>query len=300
MFEKEFIDWVAARNKRSPGTLIGVGDDACLLAASRDSLVMTTDTLCDQVHFDCLRHSLTRIGRKCLAVNVSDILAMGARPAQALLTFVLPRDMTLDQAKEIYLGAEEIAAAHRVDIVGGDTNRHDGPLMVSASLVGYVDPQRVWRIDHAQVGDDLVVTGSLGGSILGKHLDFEPPTGWVQSIAKQVTIHAATDISDSLSMDVAYMARKSGVGIWLDGDKIPVSEAAVRLARESGRTPLDHALSDGEDFELLLSVEPAVTDQILALHPDSITRIGRVIPAPDLQIQVDGETMIFEPKGYEH
>ena len=300
MFEKEFVSWIESRNQARASVLVDVGDDACVLASNELATVVTTDTLCDRVHFDSREHSLERIGRKSLAVSISDILAMGARPAQAVLTFFLPRSFTLSDAQQVYIGAEEVAAASGVAITGGDTNCYDGPLIVGSALIGYVAPDRIWKIDGAKVGDSILVTGSLGGSILGRHLDFQPRTEWVQKIARKYTINGATDITDSFSLDLSYLLQQSRVGGMLDRQAVPISDAAIELSRSSQRDAFEHGMTDGEDFELLLVAAADVADEILATESDVVTRVGTIVEEVGLWLVDNGEKTQVEPKGYVH
>lgn len=305
MFEKEFVSWIESRkheqdNPLSSQVLVDVGDDACVLGPCEFASVVTTDTLCDQVHFDTKEHSLQRIGRKSLAVSISDILAMGARPAHALLTFFLPNSFTLSDAQQIYLGAEEVAISNGVEITGGDTNRYDGPLIVGSTLIGYVEPDRVWKIDGAQVGDSILVTGSLGGSILGRHLDFQLRTEWVQKIASKHTINASTDITDSFSLDLSYLLQQSRVGGVIDLQAVPISDAAKEISRSTNRPAFQHAMTDGEDFELLIVTSSDVADEILATESDVVTRVGTVVEETGLWLSDDGENTRIEAKGYVH
>lgn len=300
MFEKELVDWIAGRTSNSKSTLIAIGDDACLLGPNDRGTVVTTDTLCDQVHFDATKHSLHRIGRKSVAISISDVLAMGAKPEQALLTFFLPKSLTMEQAQELFLGAESLASAQGVEIVGGDTNRYDGPLIVGSTLLGRVEPSKAWRIDGAQSDDAILVTGKLGGSILGKHLDFEPRSKWVQEVAAEHEIHAATDITDSLSLDLDYLLQKSNKGAEIHADQIPIAEDAITLSSQSGKSALEHALTDGEDFELVLCVSESIADELRCKFGDVVTRIGTVVSQSGLTL-IDGDSRrTLQPKGYVH
>ena len=300
MFEKEFVSWIESRNRARASVLVDVGDDACVIAPNELASVVTTDSLCDRIHFDTREHSLERIGRKSLAVSISDILAMGARPAQAVLTFFLPRSFSLSDAQQVYLGAEEVAAANGVAITGGDTNRYDGPLIVGSTLIGYVSPERIWKIDGAKIGDSILVTGSLGGSILGRHLDFQPRTEWVQKIADKYTINAATDITDSFSLDLSYLLQQSRVGGMIDRQAVPISDAAAELSRSTERSAFERGMTDGEDFELLLVTSADIADEILTSESDVVTRVGTVVEETGLWLVDNGEKTRFEPKGYVH
>ena len=172
--------------------------------------------------------------------------------------------------------------------------------MWGSTLLGRVAPLKTWRIDGAQTGDAILVTGELGGSILGKHLDFKPRTRWVQTVAESFEIHAATDISDSLSIDLDYLARQSQQGAEIFADQIPISSDAHLLSQQSGRSPLEHALTDGEDFELLLCVSDSTASDLIQQFGDVLTRIGTVINQPGLML-VDGETRnVLQPEGYVH
>lgn len=301
MFEKDFIRWIEQQNNHGTHrTIIGVGDDACLLRPAAQGQVVTTDTLCDGVHFDTSIHSLEGIGRKALAVSISDVLAMGAKPEHALLNFFLPKTLSMEQAIQIYRGAQELAENHKIEIVGGDTNRYDGPLIVGATVIGEVEPRRAWRIDQAQVGDAILVTGEFGGSILGKHFEFEPRTDWVQEVAGKFSIRCGTDVTDSLSLDLDYLLSQSGVGARLERLSIPISAAAFDVATESGRSPFDHAMTDGEDFELLMTTSVVEADKLIASYPNVVTKIGEVVEEPGIAI-VDGESSVsFQPSGYIH
>ena len=300
MFEKEFVSWIESRNRARASVLVDVGDDACVIAPNELASVVTTDSLCDRIHFDTREHSLERIGRKSLAVSISDILAMGARPAQAVLTFFLPRSFSLSDAQQVYLGAEEVAAANGVAITGGDTNRYDGPLIVGSTLIGYVSPERIWKIDGAKIGDSILVTGSLGGSILGRHLDFQPRTEWVQKIADKYTINAATDITESFSLDLSYLLQQSRVGGMIDRQAVPISDAAAELSRSTERSAFERGMTDGEDFELLLVTSADIADEILTSESDVVTRVGTVVEETGLWLVDNGEKTRFEPKGYVH
>ncbi len=303
MFEKEFTNWIASRVEATSQVPINVGDDACVFLATDYDHVVTTDTLCDQVHFDTSLHSLDLIGRKSLAVSISDILAMGAQPKFALLTFFLPKSMNLEQAKQLFQGVERLATQHGISIIGGDTNRYDGPLIAGSTLIGWARKDKTWALSKAQVGDKILVTGSFGGSILGKHMSFEPRTSWVQEVASRFQVNAATDVTDSLSLDLTYLLEQSKVGAEIDAAAIPVSECAHKLAAEKGRDPLELALTDGEDFELVLTLGPDEAARLLTEFPDVITEIGIVTESKEIVLlnrtkEKKQERLI--PSGYIH
>lgn len=311
--EQKFIYWLENRiaeleceQNRWQNVLLGVGDDGAVLSESPGKQVLVADAIVDQVHFDASVHDLRLVGHKAIAVNLSDIAAMGAQAESALVSLVLPVNMSFEQATRLFDGIAETAHRFGVAIVGGDTCMHDGPLVVNVSVTGRIDPdskrQSGWRMNGCCPGDMLVVTGALGGSILGKHLEFEPRLELARCIQMKVAINAATDISDSLLIDLSHLINKSGVGAVLDLDNVPITAAASELGRSSGMKAVDHALQDGEDFELLLSMsaeafrllreDSAIAAQLFVVGEIVSKHVGEIT---DLK---KGETI--EPKGYEH
>ena len=250
--EQEFIRWLRQRNDRSNQSVqIGIGDDAAVITPDSSPLVVTSDSIADGTHFDARIHTLRQIGRKAVAVNLSDVAAMGARPLYATLSFLLPRAFSAEQAQELFLGGADLAAEFGVQIIGGDTNSWPGKLVVSATLIGQVE-HATWRMSVCGPGDAIVVTGEFGGSILGHHLDFVPKCRLADSFAKKYSIDAATDVSDSLSFDLDQICLLSGCGAEIELERIPVRSAAWELAKSrGGKSGLEHALYDGEDFELI-------------------------------------------------
>jgi thiamine-monophosphate kinase len=299
-FEFEFHQWLAAHCPQVTGG-IGVGDDAAVVPWAFDQLVMTTDTLCDGIHFLSTAQPWTLIGRKALAVSLSDIAAMGAIPVSATVHLVLPRTATPTQTHELMMGMLDLAREHQVSIVGGDTNRWGESLVVGVTVVGYLHDQP-WRMDGAQVGDVLLVTGPLGGSILDKHLTFTPRCHLVNELAGELTVHAATDISDSLMVDLDALLSASGHGAEIDLTVVPISAAAQECATQSARTPLAHALYDGEDFELILSVPATEWETYRLAHSHSpLVKIGTVIEEPTIWgIDADRQRKVVPVMGFEH
>lgn len=257
------------RARRLPQVRLGIGDDGAVLANSGSDTVVTTDSLMDGVHFRASEVAPRRIGRKLVSVNLSDLAAMAARPTSIFLSMCLPttQSPTADEqlAAEIYEGVCEAAERFGVAIAGGDTNCWDGPLVLHLTAIGEVVDETIWTRGGAMKDDAIVVTGALGGSILGKHLDFEPRMKWVEQVRGSVSVHAAMDISDGLSVDLLRMCDASSCGAILELDTIPVSDAAKELAHTSGKKPVEHALGDGEDFELLLAIAPPDVDALIEL-----------------------------------
>ena len=173
--EADFLRWLREHLPPHPLLKLGIGDDAAVLAtAGRSDVVVTTDLLADGVDFDLKKHEPRRIGHKALAVNLSDLAAMAARPLAAVISLNLPRQDGMRIATELYEGMLPLAERYRVAIAGGDTNSWDGPLVISVTALGEVTADGPLRRSGAQPGDRIIVTGSFGGSILGRHLDVQP------------------------------------------------------------------------------------------------------------------------------
>lgn len=259
--EQSFVAWAKVRTRRLPQVKLGIGDDAAILAADAADMVVTTDSLLDGVHFKLDEAGPARVGRKLVNVNLSDLAAMAAEPVAVFLSFCLPpqgpNGLAQDAlAAELYEAICDECAKNGVAIAGGDTNCWNGPLVLHLTAIGRVVDGVAWTRSGAKQDDLIVVTGPLGGSLTGKHLDFTPRLDVVRQIRQLSGVHAAMDISDGLSVDLLRMCDASRCGAILELDKIPVSAAAMQMSETSGKTPVEHALGDGEDFELLLAVDP--------------------------------------------
>ena len=290
--EDELIALLRKRIPEHPLVRLGLGDDAAVLhMAGTDQCVMTVDMLMDGVDFRLGEVDPRRVGRKSLAVNLSDLAAMASQPLAGVVALALPRSGGLDLAAALYEGLLPLAERYGLAIAGGDTNSWDGPLAISVTLVGRVTARGPLMRAGARPGDRILATGWFGGSILGHHLDFEPRVREALLLAERYQLHAGIDVSDGLSLDLARLARESGCGAVLDPASVPISEDARRLARQQadGSTPLNHALGDGEDFELLLAVPTGEAERMLADQPLGVplTQIGWFIDQPGLW-QSDG------------
>jgi thiamine-monophosphate kinase len=307
--EAEFVQWLTQRLGQQGDVTVGIGDDAAVYPPGVDlkqhpaQQVVTTDLLCEGVHFVSTETSRRAIGRKALAVNLSDMAAMAARPRAAVVALLWPRDEPWSAAQELYEGLIALADQYQVTIAGGDTNSWQGPLVINVTLFGDALDHGVLRRNGAQVGDAIVVTGRLGGSLAGHHLRFEPRVKEAQRLHQRYELHAGMDLSDGLLLDLSRLTEASGVGAELDLSAIPISEAAVQLSRSGGTSALQHALEDGEDFELLLVVPPEVAESLLADQPIDcgVTRIGSVIQRRGLwQRGAQGQQTALPVRGYLH
>jgi thiamine-monophosphate kinase len=289
-----------------PLVRLGPGDDAAVLGLSGlADCAVTVDLLTDGVDFRLAETDARRVGRKALAVNLSDLAAMAARPLAAVVAVALPRRDGFRLGVELLEGMLPLAEQFSVAIAGGDTNSWDGPLVVSVTMLGAVTARGPLRRGGARAGDRILVTGRLGGSILGHHLDFTPRVSEALLLAERNELHAGIDISDGLSTDLGHLVEESGCGAVLDLDAVPIAPAAEELVAKllDGRTPLEHALHDGEDFELLLAAPVDVARRIVAEKPLGIpvTDIGKFVAEPGLwQTDQEHGRRPLAPGGWQH
>ncbi len=302
-------DWIAYLRRRIPPhplVRLGPGDDAAVLRlAGAEECVLTTDLLADHVDFELSQVNPRRVGRKALAANLSDLAAMASRPMAGVISLALPRSGGMDLAVALYEGLLPLAERYGLAIAGGDTNSWDGPLAISVTLLGSVPPHGPLCRGGARPGDWIVVTGSFGGSILGRHLDFEPRVNEALLLAERYRLHAGIDVSDGLSIDLWHLAEESRCGAAVHLPSVPVAEDARRLAAQlaDGSSALDHALGDGEDFELILAVPPEEAERMLAEQPLEVPlrRIGQFTAGPGLwQVDDSGARAPLMPRGFEH
>ena len=304
--ETELIAQLRRRLPSHPLLKLGIGDDAAILDGARGAdWVVTVDMLTDQVDFLLGEVDPRRVGRKSLAVNLSDLAAMACRPVAAVVALVLPRVGGMELALALYEGMIPLAEEYGIAIAGGDTNSWDGPLAISVTALGEATAQGPLRRSGAQPGDRILVTGTLGGSILGHQFDFQPRVREALDLADRYELHAGIDISDGLLRDLSHIVEESGCGAVLDLANIPISEDAVRLSREQGdgSTPLDHALSDGEDFELILAAAPDEAGRMVADPATSvpITEVGCFVAEPGLWREDEqGNLVPLAVRGFEH
>jgi thiamine-monophosphate kinase len=300
--EFAYIDWLRSRTPADPRVLLGPGDDAAALRFTPGAGVLcTTDMLLEGSCFRLADAGPRKVGRKAMAVNLSDIAAMAGRPVAAVVSAGLPRQGGMKLAEELYLGLRQMADQFDVAIAGGDTNSWDGPLVISVTLLGEVQGRGLVKRSGARPGDWLLATGEFGGSILGKHLDFTPRVHEALRLHELVEIHAMIDVSDGLAADVQHICLESRCGAVLDAARIPISAAAKGVA--DGKSPLDHAFGDGEDFELVLAVAQDDALKLLASQPlpgVPLTRIGVCVDNGLWLATTDGKREPLEPKGYVH
>lgn len=288
------------------GVRLGIGDDAAVLDALACPLV-TVDALVEGVHFRRDWTTPRALGRKAMAVNLSDLAASGARPVAAFVALALPSEVALEWVEELYRGLEDAACAFAFTVAGGDTTKSRDALLSIALIGDAMDAARgpVLR-SGAQVGDELFVSGTLGDAAAGLAWLQNPGSApdeaarrWVLQRHHEPTprlelmrallhcdaqgVRAALDLSDGLVGDAAHLARASGVSLEIEAQQLPLSPACRASAAALGAAALDWALSGGEDYELLLALSPASARALTTAAARSgtpLTRIGRCV-APD-------------------
>jgi thiamine-monophosphate kinase len=237
--------------------VVGAGDDCAVLdfGLPDQLFLLKTDAVVEGVHFE-KGAPPEKIGRKALARCLSDIAAMAGTPAAAVVTIGLPEHFQPEAVGKIYEGMNAFAKKHGVAIVGGETTANPERIFISVALLGTVGRGKQILRSTARAGDAIFVTGELGGSPAGKHLDFEPRLAEARWLADNFPVHAMIDLSDGLAGDLRHLLKAGGLGAELLKSAIPISRAAKEIARKNPfmKTPFTAALTDGEDFELLFTV----------------------------------------------
>ena len=291
--EFAFIDWIRKQQKTGGIVALSAGDDLAVLDwPAGELLLVGVDQVLDGVHFDSAVHAPGDIGRKVMNRNLSDCAAMACLPAAAVATVALPRSVSMDYAKELYLGMKAAAEKYGCALVGGDTGSWDGKLVMTVSILGRTAGIRPVLRSGAKQGDTIYVTGPLGGSILGRHLRFEPRIELARDLAGRGVVHAMIDISDGLSRDLRHVCRESGLGAVIDAERIPVHVDALELSKRSGRPAIEHALHDGEDHELIVVGESGLTAPLV--------EIGRMVVGEGIILRSAGREERLETRGWEH
>lgn len=298
--ELALIEWIRQRATSAPGMQLGIGDDCAIWQPSGAPLLFTTDVLMEDVDFRIDETTPQLIGRKAMAVNLSDIAAMAGRPLAALVGVALPKSRGFEFAKQLHEGMQSLADEFHVAIIGGDTNIWDGALVISVTLIGEATERGPVRRSGAKAGDWLFVTGPLGGSILGHHLTFTPRVREALELHRLVDLHAMIDLSDGLAADLPHLLDESHVGATLFEEAVPISEAVRQMT--DNHTPIEHALSDGEDFELLFAVTPSDGEKLLSATANATaTRIGEIESPLGCRIRMaDGSLRDLPRGGWEH
>ncbi len=320
-------------NKISRGCLIrpdniirAIGDDAAAFTVASDQVsLITTDLLVERIHF--IRRSISGfdLGYKALAVNLSDIAAMGGKAREAFVSIGIPLKCPLDYLEAVYDGMKHLAAKFDVNILGGDTTRSKIDLIINVVVHGTAAKDKLLRRDAAEQGDIIFSTGYLGDSKAGLHLILnnlpvestemqalyrahvlpEPHLREGRFLADQSGIRAAIDISDGLSSDLGHIAEQSGLGATIYASEIPVSDSLQKFCDIFGFDPLEYALSGGEDYTLVCTVASEKAEEIAQKFQNEFNRplyrIGKTTAAGRLEIIYrDGTSKPISPQGWDH
>lgn len=304
MPEKELIDYIRELTDEQRSWLeVGVGDDAAVVETPGGGrLAVTTDMVVEGVHFES-GTGMELVGHKAVARGLSDIAAMASRPLFSLAAVHFGPGADDSDARELVSAIADAAQRYGAPLVGGDVCRGGKALSVTITAVGTPGPAGLLLRSGARPGDAICVTGRLGGSIRGRHLTFEPRIEEALALADGFSVHALIDVSDGLSTDVLHIAEASEVGVLLVEDAIPISDDALELAEQTGRRPVEHALNDGEDYELLFCLSEKQAEPLVekGLNGVEVSRIGEVTEAPDSHLlRPDGARECLRAGGWEY
>lgn len=308
MNEFELIARLTKSLPTNDSVVVGAGDDCAVLdvGAADRHLLFKTDAVVEGIHFTS-ETPPEKVGRKALARCLSDIAAMAGTPTAALVTIALPKKFDVDLVEKIYDGLNALAKQHGVAIVGGETTTNPERVVISISMIGSVPRGKAVLRAGAKAGDAIFVTGELGGSLAGKHLDFEPRLTEARWLAEKFSIHAMMDISDGLAGDLPHILRASGVGAELLKSAVPIGRAAKENAKrgDAAKPAFVAALTDGEDFELLFTVASKTAVPVLDAwkkkFPDvKLSCIGKIIAGEGLRLRDKTGIRQLTTSGYQH
>jgi thiamine-monophosphate kinase len=300
MKETKIIEQLMRQCPSNASIKLGIGDDSAVLQVPSREPLVCADMLMEGVHFLLDSASAEQIAHKALAVNLSDIAAMGGEALSAYICLALPRSRA--EAKfldRLYQGFGELARKFDVAIAGGDTNIWQGPLVISISVIGQVHRKGAITRQGAQVGDVIMVTGKLGGSLEAHHLSFTPRLAEAKALMDHLELHSMIDLSDGLGKDLREICRQSGVAACLDPALIPLADQLLSLPWQEA---LQKALQDGEDFELCFTLSESEASKFR--HDSNLPQcypIGRIVAGQGLYWGT-GQTIQepIESYGYEH
>jgi thiamine-monophosphate kinase len=328
--ESEIFAHLRRRAHASDQVRLGIGDDAAVIRITGEKdLIACCDLMVEGVHFRTEWMPARLLGRKALAVNLSDVAAMGGVPKFAMISVALPGKYSSKFIDELFEGAFELAEGCGVSIIGGDTSSSRDSLFIDVSVIGECETGKAVSRGGAKPGDAIYVTGSLGASALGlslleegrrlddvtdqpesvrvailKHLSPEPRLKLGRAIAEAGLATAMIDISDGLSNDLRHIVDESDCGAVLHADVIPIAEC-VRSFESGAKSlePLRLALHGGEEYELLFTAQPENKELVSKLSTSSgvaITAVGEIVDGGELQLQCAGLLEPLNPAGYEH
>jgi thiamine-monophosphate kinase len=321
--ERAIIARITSRLAMPPWVVVGPGDDAAVIKPARGALdVLTTDALVDGIHFDLRFVPPDAVGYRALAVNLSDLAAMGAEPRTALLSLIVPDDLDVGTIDGLLDGLLTLASQHDVAVIGGNISRTTGPLTIDVTATGCVRPRRVLTRAGARPGDEVYVTGALGNAATGlellraggmadsslqgcieRYLRPAPRVRAGMLMGRNRAASSCMDLSDGLADAVWQIAEASGVGITIDAAGLPVADEVREWHRANCRDLLQTVTTAGDDYELVFTSRASQRGRFRSVRKQigglPITRIGVVTKARDVLVKDEHGTRELS-RGYEH
>jgi len=286
------IDRFRKQLKTDSAVIKGSGDDCAVLKFDKlHHQLYTCDMIIEGVDFNS-KEDPYLIGRKAIAISLSDIASCGGIPRHCVISLGMPKNTGIKFTDRLFKGMQDIARLYKVNIVGGDLSQTQ-KLVLDVSMLGLVETKALVLRSGAKAGDIIFVTGSLGGSIYGKHLRFTPRLKEARYLVSKFSVHAMIDISDGLAQDLGHIVRESRVGARIYQERVPMSKDCANI---------EDALYSGEDFELLFTLSAKDAAKLLKLRPREYSAIGEVVEKKYGLKSVDnkGRVKLLRPEGFKH
>ena len=315
MRELELLRHIYGSNTSLPDRVtVPPGDDMGAVRIGGEDVLVTVDQVADGIHVDLASTPLKKVGRKAIARSLSDVAAMGAVPAGAVVAASLPRRFGHQDTKALFDVMRQSGAMYDCPLFGGDISIWDHPLLLTVTVLASTAKVAPVSRRGAKAGDAICVTGALGGSLetvdgTTHHLDFEPrlQAGRALALAKNSRRpHCMIDLSDGLAVDLGHLCREAGLAATVEANQLPISRAATVASAADHRPPWLHAIGDGEDYELCFTIDPAAAHHWIShgIGDVAVTQIGRMIEGdggPTVRIRrPDGQVESAANSGWEH
>ncbi len=300
MKEKEIIEFIKKNIKiKNKDVFAGIGDDTAVIKYKKDEyFLITVDSIVENVHFTTEKATYYQIGKKAIAVNLSDIASMGGIPLYAVISAGIPEGKE-KIIKQLLNGFKFMAEKYRFDIVGGNLTKSN-VLFIDVCIVGKVEKKYLKLRSGAKPGELIYITGTLGGSQIKKHLNIKPRIEEGRFLVKNFPVSSMIDISDGLSSDLITLAKESKVGFKIFLDKIPVSSEAKKISKTE-KEAIFHALNDGEDYELVFTVPEKFRNKIPSRYKTTkISLIGEITKVKRYTGIYKNKKIKIMPSGFDH